>query len=89
MDRCQIWNLHIFFVFLRAIEISPGGGSPKRDFLQFFAIFGNFWIFQKIGFLAYLIAPGVPGPLKSNLASENDPGDLSTASDRGIFIDFR
>ena len=40
-------------------------------------------------FLAYLIAPGVPGPLKSNSASKNTPGDLSTASDRGIFNDFR
>ena len=53
------------------------------------AIFYNFLIFQKIGFLAYLIAPGVPGALKSNSASKNTPGDLSTASDREIFIDFR
>ena len=48
-----------------------------------------FRIFQKIGFLAYFIAPGVPGPLKSNSASKNTPRDLSTASDRGFFIDFR
>ena len=58
-------------------------------FYNFFAIFKNFRIFQKIGFLVYLIAPGVPEPLKSNSASKNTPGDLSTASDRGIFIDFR
>ena len=44
---------------------------------------------QKIGFLTYLIAPGAPGPLESYSASKNTLGDLSTASDRGIFIDFR
>ena len=44
---------------------------------------------KKKGFLAYLIAPGVPGPLKSNSASKNTPGDLSTASDRTFVIDFR
>ena len=37
--------------------------------------------------MAYLIAPGVPGPLKFNAGSKNTPGDLSTASDRRIFID--
>ena len=50
---------------------------------------GNFRIFQKICFLAYLITPGVPGPLESNAASKNTPGELSTASDRELFIDFR
>ena len=38
--------------------------------------------------MAYLIAPGALGPLKSYSASKNTPGDLSTASDRRIFIDF-
>ncbi len=38
--------------------------------------------------MAYLIAPGVPGPLESYSGSKNTPGDLSTASDRRIFIDF-
>ena len=63
-------------------------GPQKGIFFTFFAIFGIFRIFQKIGFLAYLIAPGIPGPLKSNSASKNTPGDLSTASDRRIFIDW-
>ena len=51
--------------------------------MRFFIIF---LIFQKIGFLAYLIAPEVPGPLKSNSASKNIPGDLSTASDHEIYL---
>ena len=34
------------------------------------------------------IDPGAPGPLKSCSASKNTLGDLSTASDRKIFIDF-
>ena len=38
--------------------------------------------------MAYLIAPGVPGALESYSGSKNTPGDLSTASDRRIFIDF-
>ena len=38
-------------------------------------------------FFRYLIAPGVPGPLKSNSVSKNTPGDLSTASDRE-FVDI-
>ena len=41
-----------------------------------------------MGFLACLIAPGVPGPLKSYAGSKNTLGDLSTASDRKNFIDF-
>ena len=45
-------------------------------------------IFKKIGVLACLIVPGVPGALESWSASKNTPGDLSTASDRRIFIDF-
>ena len=38
--------------------------------------------------MPYLIDPGAPGPLKSCSGSKNTPGDLSTASDRRIFIDF-
>ena len=73
----------------------PRGEAMEREqyeksyFFQFFEIFGFFWFLQKIGFLAYLIAPEVPGPLKSNSASKNTPGDLSTASHREIIIDFR
>ena len=54
------------------------------------ALVHNFFGFKKKKrvFLAYLIAPGVPGPLKSNSASKNTPRDLSTASDRRIFIDW-
>ena len=37
--------------------------------------------------MAYLIAPGVPGPLKSCSASKNTPGDLST-SKKFNFFDF-
>ena len=39
--------------------------------------FHNFWIFlefQKIGFLTYLMVPGVPGSLK--IDSEKSPGGL-------------
>ena len=56
--------------------------------MGFFANFYNFGIFDNLGFLAYLGVPGVPGPLKCCSGSENTPGDLSTASDRKIFIDF-
>ena len=62
--------------------------AQKGIFLSFLQFFGNFGIFGKIGFLPYLMAPGVPGPLKSCSGSKNTPGDLSTASDRKIFIDF-
>ena len=60
--------------------LGPQKRAPKRDIFYIFSIFGIFGIFGKIGFLAYLIDPGVPGPLKSYSASENTPGDLSTAS---------
>ena len=58
--------------------------GPARSGCNFL----EFWDFSKNRFLAYLIAPGVPGPLKSYSASKNTPGDLSTASDRRIFIDI-
>ena len=55
--------------------IRPGGIQAGR-------------VFQKMSFLAYLIASGVPGPSKSNSASKNIPRDLTTASDRRVFIDW-
>ena len=63
--------------------------GPKKGYILYFLqFFGNFVIFWKIGFLAYLIAPGVLGPLEPCSESKNTPGDLSTASDRKVFIDL-
>ena len=84
-----------YFLMLNSILMVPGppdrlNNKKKLSFLIFknYICFWNFRIFQKIGFLAYLIAPGVPGPLKSNSASKSTSGDLSTASDHKFFIDF-
>ena len=71
----------------------PGGPFLKGPKKGIFYIFCHFLeilgFFGKIGFLGCLIAPGVLGPLESYSGLKNTPGDLSTASDRGIFIDFR
>ena len=47
-------------------------------------IFGFFWKFRKIGFLAHLTVPGVPGSLKIDSACKKNRGDLS----RALWLDF-
>ena len=45
------------------------GVQRRGGAADFLAIFGNFGIFDNLGFLAYLGVPGVPGPLKSGSGS--------------------